>query len=71
MHYSDIFFQTEKKMKISLEKKMIFFFFFFFFAQNIHCEVVLTSTHNVCFGSEIKKVGIPLYTPVLLHKNDV
>ena len=24
-------------------------------------EVVLTSTHNVCFGSKIKKIGIPQF----------
>ena len=27
-------------------------------------EVVLTSIHNICFGSKIRKIGIPLYTPV-------
>ena len=31
-------------------------------------EAVLTSTHNVCFGSKIRKLGIPLQTPVFLHK---
>ena len=39
------------------------------FAQNIHCvyeavEAVLSSTHNVCFGLEIRKIGIPVQTPV-------
>ena len=30
-------------------------------------EAVLTSTHNVCFESKIRKnIGIPLRTPVLL-----
>ena len=29
-------------------------------------EAVLTSTHNLCFGAKIRKVGIPLQTPVLL-----
>ena len=24
-------------------------------------KAVLTSTHNLCFGSKIKKIGIPLY----------
>ena len=49
------------------------------FAQKIHCgytlepfaEAVLTSTHNVCFGSKIRKLGIPLQTPVLLYKSGV
>ena len=31
-------------------------------------EAVLTSTHNLCFGAKIRKIGIPLYTPVLLYK---
>ena len=39
------------------------------FAQYIHCrytlEAVLTSTHNVCFGSKIRKLGIPLQTPLI------
>ena len=46
------------------------------FAQNIDCgyslepprhrlaEAVLTSTHNLCFGSKIRKIGKPLQTPV-------
>ena len=34
-------------------------------------EVVLTSIHNLCFGSKIRKVGIPLFTPVLLYRSGV
>ena len=30
--------------------------------------MVLTSTHNLCFGAKIRKIGIPLHTPVLLYK---
>ena len=33
-------------------------------------EAVLTSTHNLCFGAKIKKIGIPL-GPVLLYKYGV
>ena len=29
------------------------------------------STHNLYFGSKIRKIGIPLHTPVLLHKSGV
>ena len=29
------------------------------------------STHNVCFGAKIRKIGIPLHTPVLLYKKGV
>ena len=52
------------------------------FAPNIDCgytlepprpggssEAVLTSTHNLCFGAKIRKIGIPLHTPVFLHKS--
>ena len=34
-------------------------------------EAVLTSTHNLCFGSKIRKIGIPLQTPVLLYESGV
>ena len=37
--------------------------FFLFLPQNIDCdEAVLTSTHNLCFGAKIRKIGIPLHT---------
>ena len=59
-------------MKISSEKKNDIFLIF---AQNIDCgytlEAVLTSIHNLCFGSIIRKIGITLHTPVLLYKNEV
>ena len=44
---------------------------FLIFAQSIDCGYTLTSTHNVCFGSKIRKLGIPLYIPVLLCKKGV
>ena len=34
-------------------------------------EVALTSTHNVCFGSKVRKLDISLHTPVLLYKSGV
>ena len=34
-------------------------------------EAVLTSTNNLCFGTKIRKKGIPLHTPVLLYKSGV
>ena len=47
---------------------------FIMFVQTIDCgyktEAVLTSTHNL-FGLEIRKIGIPLHTPVLLCKSMV
>ena len=30
---------------------------------------VLTSTHNLCFLTKIRKTGIPMYTPVLLYES--
>ena len=48
------------------------------FAQTIDCgytleppRPILTSTHNLCFGAKIRKIGIPLQTPVLLYKSGV
>ena len=61
-----------KTKKISRKKG----YFFFIFAQNIDCgytlepprrggaEAVLTSTHNLCFRAKIRKISIPLHTPV-------
>ena len=37
----------------------------------IFAEAVLTSTHNLCFGAKIRKIGIPLHIPVLLYKSGV
>ena len=34
-------------------------------------KAVLTSTHNLCFGAKIRKIGMPLQTPVLLYKSGV
>ena len=32
----------------------------------VHAEAVLTSTHNVCFGSKLRILDIPLQTPFSL-----
>ena len=29
------------------------------------------STHNLCFGAKIRKIGLPLHTLVLLHETGV
>ena len=39
-----------------------FLIFLFIFAQ-----AVFTSTHNLCFGAKIRKIGIPQQTAVLLY----
>ena len=57
MQYTEHFLLA--KLKISIKKG-----FFLFYAQNIDCgytldEGVLTSTHNLCFGLEIRKTVYP------------
>ena len=34
------------------------------FPPNRLGEAILTSSHNLCFGTQIRKVGIPLHSPV-------
>ena len=57
--------------------KIVFFFIFSLFLLkhrlwvHVRTEAVLTSTHNLCFGAKIRKIGIPLHTPVLLYKSGV
>ena len=58
-------------------RKFVIFFSYFCSKQivgthlNRLAEAVLTSTHNLCFGAKIRKIGIPLQTPVLLYKSEV
>ena len=49
----------------------LFHIIFLIFTQNIDCGYmveVLTSTHNLCFGAKIRKIGMPLYTPLFYIK---
>ena len=39
--------------------------------MSISREAVLTSTHNLCFGAKIRKISIPLQTPVFLNLNSL
>ena len=64
MQYTAIF-----KVVKSENFQYTFCFIFLIFAQN--AEAVLTGTHNLCFGAKIRKIGIPLHTPVLLYKSGV
>ena len=41
------------------------------FRDFLSSKAVLTSTHNLCFGAKIRKIDIPLQTPVLLYKSEV
>ena len=65
MQYKN-FFLVVKKENFHLKN----FDIFLIFAQNI-AEAVLTSTHNLCFGAKIRKIGIPPHTPVLLYKSGI
>ena len=63
-------------MKIFCIKLFICFLFLFKTyivgtRSNRLAEAVLTSAHNVYFGSKIRKVDIPLQTPYLLYKSGV
>ena len=68
-HYGSIwrfFFSAVKKSKIAAIKNVIDIFNIF--AQNSDyvymymLEPPLTSTHNLCFGRKIRKIGIPVQT---------
>ena len=37
----------------------------------VHVRTASASTHNLCFGAKIRKIGIPLQTQVLLYKSGV
>ena len=40
--------------------------------ENFHQKIFdIFLTHNLCFGAKIRKIGIPLHTPVLLYKSGV
>ena len=40
-------------------------------SSNCLGKAVLTSTHNLCFGAKIRKIGKPLHIPVFLYKSGV
>ena len=61
MQYTEIFFNSKNR---NFHWKN----FDIIFAQNIDCGYTLTSTHNLCFGAKIRKIGTPLYTPVYYVK---
>ena len=47
------------------------YLFFLFLLQNRDCGYSLEPPHNLCFGAKIRKIGLPLQTPVLLYKSGV
>ena len=62
MQYTEIY-KVVKKLKCSSISEENFCDFSYFL---LITEAVLTSTHNLCFGAKIRKIGIPLHTPVLI-----
>ena len=54
--------KEKKKMKISLD---------FFFSSIFLLKASIVSTHNLFFGSKIRKLDILLQTPVFLYKSGV
>ena len=77
MQYTEMFWVV-KNLKFD-KNFSLYIFLFFFFAQNIDCGYALepprrggsNNTHNLCFGAKIRKISIPLHTPVLLYKSGV
>ena len=55
-------------MKIFIEKKIENVLIFNIFAQNLDRGYTLEEFHNLCFGSKIRKIGIPQQTPILLYE---
>ena len=70
MQYTEIF--QKKKIENFIGKILIFIIFSLktYIVGTLN-EAVLTSTHNVCFGSKIRKIGLPLQTPFFLYKSGV
>ena len=68
MQYTEIF-KVVKKESFQYTS----FDIFLIFAQNIDCGYtleprgVLTSIHNLCFGAKIRKMGIPMQTPIYMY----
>ena len=44
---------------------------FLIVAQNINCGYTLEPPRPLCFGAKIRKIDIPLHTPVLLYKSGI
>ena len=46
-------------------------FSYFCCKHRLWVHVRTASAHNLCFEAKIRKIGIPLHTPVLLYKSVV
>ena len=72
--------KNKKKRKLSalkienfIRKALIFFLFLLDCGYTLErlTEAVLSSTHNLCLGAKLRKVGMPLHSPVFLYKSGV
>ena len=70
--------KKKKKRKLSAlkienftRKALIFFLFLLDCGYTLErlTEAVLTSTHNLCLGAKLRKIGMPLHSPVFLYKS--
>ena len=74
MQYTEIF-----KVVKNEDFQQNFFYIFLIFARNIDCGYMLeppwrgasNDYHNLCFGAKIRKIAIPLHTPVLKFQSGV
>ena len=57
--YRDFLFTCKTEKKISRKKHIYNIFAKTLIVGTRFTEVVLTSAHNLCFGSNIRKIGIP------------
>ena len=77
MQYTEIFSEEKNENFIGKKKKDFFLYCRSKHTRWVHVRTasvrrfVLTSTHNVYFGSKIRKLGIPLQTPIFLYKSGV
>ena len=61
------------KIENFIRKALIFFLFLLDCGYTLErlTEAVLTSTHNLCLGAKLRKIGMPLHSPVFLYKSGV
>ena len=76
-HYENMLMQYTERFFLEAQKEnfigKFLTYLIFLLKTYIVCtaEAVLTSTHNVFVRLKIRKLGIPLHTPVLLYKSGV
>ena len=76
MQHTDFFFFSSIKIENFIPKCLICLIFLLKTLvvgtrYNRLAEVVLRSTHNLCFGTQIRNIRIPPHIPVFLYKSGV